>query len=166
MGIPTTGRLFDIGCGEGRDLVFFASLGFKVVGLEGAPTAVARARLALASQGPADAVMEGDLAEIVWSGSFDLIVANQSLQFVGEAAWKVLQEIRAHTEPGGINAIGMFRRNPAVPEERGTLYLESGLLRRAYDGWRLLEESESMLWSPRREKYLSFTHLIAQRPSE
>lgn len=166
MGIPTRGRLFDIGCGEGRDVALFASLGFEVEAIDGAPTGVERAREALARNGLKGKVVQGDLGRIEWSGSYDVVFANQSVQFVGEDSLRVLDEIRAHTVPDGWNVIGMFTRDEIDwRRERDVYCLESRELKQIYRGWRLFEYSESIVWSPRREDYLSFANLIARRPA-
>lgn len=40
----TPGRVLDIGCGEGADVLWFAQQGWEVAGIDHAPTAVARAK--------------------------------------------------------------------------------------------------------------------------
>lgn len=167
LGIPTRGRLFDIGCGEGRDVALFASLGFEVEAIDGAPTGVDRAREALARNGLSGKVHQGDLGRIEWAGSYDVIFANQSVQFVGGQAPRVLAEIRERTRPGGWNVVGMFTREEFDwRREPGVYCLEPRELKHVYREWRLYEYGESIVWSPRREDYLSFANLIARKPDE
>src|SRR5215510_10032146 len=42
--LPPGGRVLDLGCGEGRDSVFFASRGFEVTGLDVSVAGIAKAR--------------------------------------------------------------------------------------------------------------------------
>ncbi len=162
--IPPSGRrLLDLGCGEGRDSVFFASAGFEVEAFDGSPTGVARARRALADAGLHGTVAHGDLVRFAFDGDYDVIFANNALQFTGSEAPRLLEAIRRHTEPGGWNAIGMFTREAIKMQGRGDLYcLESKELLGIYREWKLLEYGESLIFSPRRDDYISVANLIAR----
>jgi tellurite methyltransferase len=163
--IPTAGRLLDLGCGEGRDVAFFASLGFDVEALDGSPTGVERTRRAISEGGLHARVSQGDLASFEWTGEYDIVFANNSVQFVGEQARRVLSEIRSHTRPGGWNAIGMFTREEIDWRREPDLYcLDHRELKHIYRDWTLLEYGESIVYSPRRAQYISFANLIARRP--
>ena len=163
--MPTAGRLLDLGCGEGRDTAFFASLGFDVEAVDGSPTAIERTRIALATAGLGAEVSERDIADFPWEGEYDVIFANNSIQFMGDEALKLIEVVRSKTKPGGFNAIGMFTRE-AVDwrREPETYCLEPRELRHIYRSWTLLEYSESIVFSPRRGHYLSFAYLIGRRP--
>ncbi len=164
--IPPGSRLLDLGCGEGRDLLFFAGLGFDVIGADASPTAVARARAAVQAAGLEVQVFAADIAHFPWDGDYDLIFANNSVQFVGADAPRIIAEIRNRTKPGGFNAVGMFTREETDwRRETDAYYLESRELRFFYKDWTLLEYGESVAFSPRRAHYLSFANLIARRPS-
>ena len=164
MEIPCRGRLLDIGCGEGRDVLFFTALGFEVDAIDGSPTAIARAREALAHAGRSAWIEQADLARIAWRGDYDVIFANNSIQFVGDEALRVIDEVRAHTKPSGWNAIGMFTREEIDwRREPDAYFLESRELKHLYRGWTILEYGESIAYSPRRAHYLSFANLIARR---
>lgn len=165
MGIPTTGSLLDLGCGEGRDVVLLSSLGFDVEAIDGAPTGVERAREALKRAGLSGSVRHGDLASYRWTRDYDVVLANHSVQFVGPEALRVLAEIRAHTKPGGWNIIGMFTREEFDWRRDDDVYcLDQRELKHIYRGWDIFEYSESIIWSPRRNGYLSFANLIARKP--
>jgi len=166
MEIPTQGRLLELGCGEGRDVAFFSSLGFDVEALDGSPTGVQRARLAAERAGLRAQISQGDLAAFVWSEDYDIVFANNSVQFVGEDARRVLSEIRSHTRPGGWNAIGMFTREEVDWRREQEVYcLDHRELKHIYRDWTLLEYAESIVYSPRRAQYVSFANLIARRPT-
>jgi len=164
MGIPTAGNLLDIGCGEGRDVVLLSSLGFDVEAIDGAPTGVERARSALKRAGLSGRVEQGDLASFEWKRDYDVILANHSVQFVGTEALRVLAEIREHTTPGGWNVIGMFTREEFDWRRDDDVYcLDQRELKHIYSGWDVFEYAESIIWSPRRNGYLSFANLIARK---
>jgi SAM-dependent methyltransferase len=164
MEIPFEGSLLDLGCGEGRDIAYFASLGFTVDAVDGSPTAVERARATVAAAGLKARIETADLARMDWTGEYDVIFANNSIQFAGEDALRVLDEIRSRTRPNGWNAVGMFTREELDwRREPETYCLECRELKHLYRDWTILEYGESIAYSPRRAKYLSFANLIARR---
>ncbi len=166
MAVPTRGRLLELGCGEGRDVVFFASAGFEVQAIEGSPTAVARTLRAICDAGLGSTAALCDIAAFPFEGPYDVVFANNSLQFVGRQAIERIHALRERTSPGGWNAIGMFLRSGGDEREEPEVYLlESGELRSLYEDWQLLEYGESVIFSPRRGAYRSFASLIARRPS-
>lgn len=166
MEIPTHGKLLDLGCGEGRDVAFFASLGFEVDAVDGSPIGVERARLAVARLGLEARIETGDLAAWNWTGDYDVIFANNAVQFAGDGARRVLAEIRSHTRFGGWNAIGMFTREEIDWRREVDVYcLDHRELKHIYREWTLLEYGESVVYSPRRAHYMSFANLVARRPA-
>jgi tellurite methyltransferase len=166
MEVPARGRLLELGCGEGRDVVFFASHGFDVEAIDGSPTGVSRTSRALEHAGLRSSVALADIAAFTFLGPYDVGFANNSLQFVGERALDRIRAIREHTAPGGWNAVGMFIEGEGnLAREPGVYLLESGELKSLYGDWQLFEYGESIIYSPRRGAYRSFASLIARRPS-
>lgn len=165
LDLPARGRLLDLGCGEGRDVLFFAAAGFKVEGVDGSPTGVARAVRAVRKCGLSASVVQDDLATFDLHGEYDVIFANNSIQFVGDRAPGVIESIRKHTSPGGWNAVGMFTAEETGGEAEPGVYLLQGReLKGLYEDWRLFEYGESIIYSARRGTYRSFANLIARRP--
>lgn len=165
MDLPARGRLLDLGCGEGRDVVFFAAHGFDVEAVDGSPTGVSRTSRALEQAGLRAEVALADIAGYPLGGAYDVVFANNSLQFVGERALERIRAIRERTVPGGWNAVGMFIEGDGEPErEAGVYVLESRELKSLYDDWQLFEYGESIIFSPRRGAYRSFASLITRRP--
>jgi tellurite methyltransferase len=164
MEIPIEGRLLDLGCGEGRDILYFAGLGFEVDGIDGSPMAVTRAQAGLAREGRVARIEHADLSRMLWHGDYDVIFANNSIQFAGEDALRVLEEVRSHTKPNGWNAIGMFTREELDRRQEEDAYcLETRELKHIYRGWTILEYGESIAYTARRARYLSFANLVARR---
>src|SRR3954468_9477195 len=91
--------ILDFGCGPGRDLAAFRSLGHEAIGLEGAPALAAMAREHSGCE-----VWEQDfLALALPAASFDGIFANASLFHVpGRELPRVLGELHAALKPQGV----------------------------------------------------------------
>ena len=73
-GVPPL-RILDFGCGPGRDLAAFRSLGHEAIGLEGSPPLAAMAR----EHGGCEVWEQDFLALNLPAGRFDGIFANASL---------------------------------------------------------------------------------------
>jgi SAM-dependent methyltransferase len=106
--------LLDLGCGPGRDLVHFARLGHRVVGVEGSTRFVERAR-----EVSGCLVWQQDLLSLdLPPARFDGVFASASLFHVPpEALPHVLGAIRAALRPDGI----FFSLNPRGHDEQGWL---------------------------------------------
>jgi len=103
--------ILDLGCGPGRDLATFASLGHSPVGLDGAAPFVAMAR----AQGH-EVLHQDFLALDLPAARFDGIFANASLFHVPTTALPgVLGELRAALKPRGV----LFSSNPRGNGEEG-----------------------------------------------
>jgi SAM-dependent methyltransferase len=104
--------LLDFGCGPGRDLVFFRSLGHTAVGLDGSARFVEMAR-----QNAGCEVIHQDFVRLdLPEGRFDGIFANASLFHVpGSALPRVLRALRGALKPRGV----LFCSNPRGDDQEG-----------------------------------------------
>lgn len=97
--------ILDFGCGPGRDLAYFRSLGHRPVGLEGSARFCAMAR----DYSGCEVLHQQFLSLDLPRASFDGIFANASLFHVpGQELPRVLRELHASLRPGGI----LFTSNP------------------------------------------------------
>ena len=104
--------ILDVGCGPGRDLKYFRSLGHDAVGLDGSGELAAMAR---ADSGCA-VWHQNFLAMDLPESRFDGIFANASLFHVpSQALSRVLGELYATLKPGGV----LFCSNPRGNNEEG-----------------------------------------------
>jgi len=104
--------ILDFGCGPGRDLITFAALGHRAVGLEGAARLAALARAHSGCE-----VWEQDFLKLdLPVRRFDGVFANAALFHVpsGELP-RVLRELHATLKPRGV----LFASNPHGHNEEG-----------------------------------------------
>ena len=104
--------ILDFGCGPGRDLCHFRSLGHEAVGLDGSAAFAAMARAASGCE-----VLHQDfLALDLPAGRFDGIFANASLFHVPRPALaEVLGKLHACLKPRGV----LFCSNPRGNNQEG-----------------------------------------------
>lgn len=104
--------ILDVGCGPGRDLAYFRSLGHEAVGVEGC-----HAFCVMARQHAGCEVLEQDfLALDLPAGRFDGVFANASLFHVPSAELPhVLGRLRDALKPRGV----LFASNPRGDNREG-----------------------------------------------
>ena len=109
---PPPFTILDFGCGPGRDLCTFTSLGHVAVGLDGTASFVKMARESSGCE-----VWQQDFLQLALpEARFDGIFANASLFHVPVAALpRVLGELRGTLKPGGV----LFASNPHGHNEEG-----------------------------------------------
>ena len=104
--------ILDLGCGPGRDLHFFRSLGHDVTGLDGSKKFVAMAR----AYSGCEVLHQDFLAMDLPDGRFDGVFANASLFHVPSRELpRVLVEICGALKPRGV----LFASNPRGNNEEG-----------------------------------------------
>jgi SAM-dependent methyltransferase len=117
-------KILDLGCGPGRDLIHFRSLGHEAVGLDGAPSFVR-----LAQQHSGCEVLHQNLLQLdLPDQHFDGVFANAVLFHVpSQELPRVLSELHRTLTPGGV----LFCSNPHGPDREQY----SGLRYGCYLSW-------------------------------
>ncbi len=104
--------LLDFGCGPGRDLTYFSSLGHEAVGVDGCAAFCEMARRHSGCE-----VLHQDFLHLALPhGRFDGVFANASLFHVpSQELQRVLAELKASLKPGGV----LFASNPRGADHEG-----------------------------------------------
>ncbi len=129
------GRALDIACGTGRHSLYLARLGWRVTAVDGSQVAVAglrreAARLGLDIDARAEDIEAGQF--VIEPDAYDLVCDFFYLDR------RLFPQIRAGVKPGGL-FVGILHRFDGTP---GRYLLESGELREAFAGWKILYYSE------------------------
>jgi SAM-dependent methyltransferase len=125
---PPPLALLDLGCGPGRDLAYFRSLGHEAVGLDGAASFVEMARVATGCEVLHQSFLELSLERARFHGIF----ANASLFHVpAQELPRVLGELRDALVDGGV----LFSSNPHGQDTEGFSGERYGAFH-AYETWR------------------------------
>ncbi len=104
--------LLDLGCGPGRDLMTFAALGHRAVGLDGSANQAALARLHSGCEVLEQSLLELDLPDAHHDGVF----ANAVLFHVpSQELPRVLRQLHRTLKPGGV----LFSSNPRGTGQEG-----------------------------------------------
>lgn len=142
-------RLLDIGCGEGRNAVFFARNGYQVTAFDTSPRGIEKTEQLAADAGvPIDAFV-ADINEFPLTESFDVLFSTGVLRYVPPEERKDLfANYRMYTSPGGLNAFSVFVKKPFIgkaPDVEKTAYKYiSGELMTCYHEWKIEYCSEDI----------------------
>ena len=109
---PPPFDILDLGCGPGRDLAYFRSLGHRAMGVDGCPTFCSMAR----SHSGCQVLQQDFLALDLPAGRFDGVFANASIFHVPTAHLTgVLRALHAALAPRGV----LFTSNPRGNNDEG-----------------------------------------------
>ena len=101
--LPAGGRVLDLACGPGLYTHLLARRGFRTVGVDFSPAAIAYARQRAAEDGLPAEYAEADIRGYRPEGLFDcvLFVFGEFNEFAPDAARLILETARAALAPGG-----------------------------------------------------------------
>ncbi len=150
--LPPGARVLDLGCGEGRDSVFFAQCGCQVTGVDSAAVGLCKAERLARKRGVRACWIRIDLAHLAEApatieGPFDLVYSCGSIHYLPRRVRRRLfSRLKAATRDDGLHAHIVFT-DRAVYVEKGERidYFTPGELAALYADWCLLDRRERMI---------------------
>jgi tellurite methyltransferase len=140
--VPRRGRILDLGCGEGRDSVYFAEWGFAVTGVDASPAGLEKADKLAAERGVKVEWVCRSMLDLPVAGRFDLVYSCGSIHHVPkECRSRLFRRLKKLTRPGGVHAHIVFT-DVSIYAEKGEEidYFAPGDLGAIYSDWLILEE--------------------------
>jgi SAM-dependent methyltransferase len=168
---PRGGTALDAGCGEGQDLAFLAERGYVATGVEFTSSGAAKAVRLLQSRGLEGEVVCQDLQSYAPPHRFDLVLAINSVQFLGPDGGECLRKLVASVADGGVCGISIFaHRRPRLAagdrpvEPLASMWLLSLEELMAYfPGWQMLEAAQVWQWNPHTNQPQPFATLVCRK---
>ena len=142
-------KLLDLGCGEGRNAVYFAKHNFEVVGLDLSLVGLEKTRRYAKEVGVHVETLHADIVSYQLSGTYDVIFSTGTLHYLPpEVRSQRFQNYKDCTSPNGINAFSVFVTKPFVsraPDAEDSAYpYKSGELMSYYWDWDILYCAEKI----------------------
>lgn len=107
----------DIGCGEGRNAVFFARDGYQVSAFDLSTIGVEKTKKMAAEVGVSLVVFKADLLEYRLEESFDVLFSTGTLHYIPkELRAEILDNYKQHTNPEGMHVFSVFVSKPFIPQ--------------------------------------------------
>jgi tellurite methyltransferase len=142
-------KLIDLGCGEGRIMIFLAQNGFDATGVDISAAGLQKTTQYAAEVGVQVATIQADLSQYRLQDSYDVIFSTVTLQYLpAELREQCFEHYKEHTLKSGINLISVQVEKPFLPREpnddptRKTY--RSGQLAGYYWDWELLYCAEDI----------------------
>ena len=160
--VPAGGRVLDLGCGEGRDSVYFASRGFEVTGLDISPEGLAKARRLADERKVHVRWLPLSMLDVPVAGRFDLIYSCGSVHHVPRRDRdRLFRRLKVLTVPSGLHAHIVFT-DTAIYRERGEEidYFAAGELASMYTDWAILRQKPGSI--PCAQDRFRHTHSVEQ----
>ncbi|BCB04230.1 class I SAM-dependent methyltransferase [Bacillus sp. KH172YL63] len=125
--IPLNGKVLDLGVGEGKNAIYFASKGFDVEGVDVSNEAIARCRENASLAGVDLETTVADLTEYdIPAGSCSLIILSNVLNFFhDEGIAAIITKVKKGLMEGGMIYIHAFDTNDPSFERRSHLKVDA-----------------------------------------
>ncbi len=146
--VPPGDYVLDLGCGEGRDSVFFAERGAVVWGVDLSAAGLEKAQRLARKRGVRVRFIQAAVdEEVLPAGPFHLVYSCGSLHYVSRRRRAALfARLRAVTRPGGHHAHLVFT-DRLTYEEKGEIveYYHAGELHEAFVDWQVLKRADHVI---------------------
>ncbi len=130
-------RVLELGCGEGRDSVFFARSGCDVTAVDVAAAGLRKAERLARLAGVTVRWVHDDAARYVPGGQFDVVYSCGAIHYIPRRLRAgLLARVKAATSPTGLHAHLVFTdRTVYVEMNERVDYFTAGELGRVYGDW-------------------------------
>ncbi len=159
----------DVGCGEGQDVAFLAAGGYEVTGVDFVPDAVEKAKRLLEQRQLQAQCYQSDLREWDWSGQYDMVLAVNCLQFLGNDTLSILEKVQGSVAPGGVLGLSLFACESGSRVQNGVFFIALQELLKQFNhegenrDWQMLETAQLWQWNSSSNAPQPFVTMIVQR---
>ncbi len=116
--LPKNGSVLDLGCGDGRNTLFFARHGCKVKAVDISPAAISKLSILAEREHLAVNACVSDLRDYHIYDLYDLIIAHGCLHLLDRSQWaRLLAEAKHHTRTFGYHVVVVFTDTLPPPED-------------------------------------------------
>ena len=140
-------RLLDVGCGEGKDSVFFARNGYIVTAFDIADAGVEKTKRLAEKYNVNVNVFKANVLDFRLETEFDVIFSSGVFHYINqELRSEILNNYKNNTAVGGVHVFNVFVKKPFIPpapeKETTSQNWKSGELFTYYTDWRLYAINE------------------------
>lgn len=108
-------KILDIGCGEGKDAVFFAKNGYQVTAFDLSNDGIEKGKRLAEKCGTHVDFFQADLNDYRLSENFDIIFSSGVFDYMKpDLRMSIVDNLKEHTNEGGLNAVKVFVDKPFI----------------------------------------------------
>jgi tellurite methyltransferase len=134
-------EILDLGCGDGRNVLFLLEQGMIVTAIDISPSAIAKLRSKAAAYVDRLRTDVADARHYVPEHQFDLVIAHGILHLLPQSDWsRLILRMKAMTKPSGFNIVAVFTNSLPPPEDLSPFALglfREGELLDQYSDWKV-----------------------------
>lgn len=135
-------RLLDIGCGEGRNAVFFARNGYEVHAFDISGKGLEKTERLARQAGVSIRTFQADLNQFRLTETFDILFSTGTLHSCDPSVRvELFENLKTFTAEAGINVFSLFVRKPFIPRapdgDANARPWRSGELLTLYHDWKI-----------------------------
>jgi tellurite methyltransferase len=162
--------LIDIGCGEGRDSIFFARNGYRVTSFDYSTDGIQKAKVWADELNLSIDFFQSDINEYRLKKSYDVVFASGALHYIQQnSRQEIISNYKQFTRPGGVHAFMVPIDKPFIPKNPQDDPLEqdwlSGEILTHYHDWKIEFFSEEIQDDGDTGYKWAFNRIIAREPS-
>ena len=144
-------KILDIGCGEGKDAVFFARNGYDVTAFDYADSGLEKARRLAERFGVKINFFRADINDYRLTENYDIVFSSGVFHYINpELRSEIVENIKSHINRGGIAAVNVFVKKPFIERapdseksEENRLW-KSGELLTLFHDWKIANFREEI----------------------
>ena len=142
-------NILEIGCGEGRDSIYFAQQGYNVTAVDSSKEGIKVLNSISRNKGFKINTIVSNIENYTLNQEFDAIFSIGTLHYVkATERIKLFERMKTKTKNNGINVISIFCKKPFVKEmrtkEEADNLFESGELMYYYRDWEIISIEEKI----------------------
>lgn len=142
-------RVIDLGCGEGRDLIYFARHGFEAEGVDLSSRGLDKAQRWAADEGLSIRTCRADLSEYRLDREYDVVYASGVLTYLPpQVRQEAFANYKRFTSAGGVHAFNFFVEKPFIPTAPDwgghEYFYRSGEVLQHYWDWEIIHVNEAI----------------------
>jgi 2-polyprenyl-3-methyl-5-hydroxy-6-metoxy-1,4-benzoquinol methylase len=141
----SSGKVLDVGCGEGGLALALAQKGFEVTCVDISETAIKKIKEEAIKRNLKINAIVGDLEEYELEANYDVIILCGILQFLQNKGSSFLEQVKESTKKEGINVVDAFVNR----------WLPKGEIERIYSSWEIIQK-EAYFWKEYKMNYFIF----------
>ena len=136
-----SGKVLDLGCGEGYDCLYFASKKYNVLGIDVSESAIDRLKNEAEKNNLKIRTVVEDFNNFEIKENFDVVLSYGALQFFGDRFLNLISELKSATNKGGVHSFYIFGDNGDFNDlAKHRFYFPAEQeLKDLYSDWEILE---------------------------
>jgi tellurite methyltransferase len=140
-------RVLELGCGEGRDCVFFAGCGYDVTGVDVSAAGLRKGAHLARRAGVEVRWVHADAARYLPATEFDCVYSCGAIHYVPRRKRaRLLARMKSATSASGVHAHLVFTDRAIYVERRERIdYFVAGELRASYEDWAIASNSRGTI---------------------